>query len=174
MHTSRSEMNLSKFNNISNRYCYYCGKYFECDRSWNRCHLAECGFNEFLKGNMEGFKSLALMLYNRKIEVKHVLQANEYLGEEEYIYGDIKKYNPELADKQKVIVISKMDLSIPEMEAEIRASFPQKLPLAKITFAWLVGIFLMSYPQRLASFNAVSLRLTSASSFIPEPPTYER
>ena len=46
---------------------------------------------------------------------------------------ELKKYSPDLASKQKVIVVSKMDLSIPEMEAEIRASLPKKLPVVFIS-----------------------------------------
>lgn len=79
-----------KFNNI-NITCLYCGKYCKY-----RNHLTKCGFNKFLNGYMQGFKSLALMLYNRKIEVRHILKANEYLGYEDYKYHIIKKYNPKL------------------------------------------------------------------------------
>ena len=40
---------------------------------------------------------------------------------------------PGLSQKQQVIVISKMDLSIPEMQAEIRESLPKGLPLVFIS-----------------------------------------
>ncbi len=53
---------------------------------------------------------------------------------------ELKKYNTELATKQKVIVISKMDLSIPEMESEIRAAFPKKLPLVFLSSIKQEGI----------------------------------
>ena len=53
---------------------------------------------------------------------------------------ELKKHNPDLADKQKIIVISKMDLSIPEMEAEIRASLPKKLPVLFISAVKQEGI----------------------------------
>jgi len=46
---------------------------------------------------------------------------------------ELEKFNPGLSQKQQVIVISKMDLSIPEMQAEIRESLPKGLPLVFIS-----------------------------------------
>jgi GTP-binding protein len=61
---------------------------------------------------------------------------------EEYkiLLGELGKYNPEMLSKRRVLVISKMDLSIPEMKDEMKESLPADLPLVFISSVTQEGI----------------------------------
>jgi GTP-binding protein len=62
-------------------------------------------------------------------------------GEEyQILTGELEKYNPELLGKRRVIVVSKMDLSIPEMEEEMRESLPKDIPVLLISSVMQEGI----------------------------------
>ncbi len=60
--------------------------------------------------------------------------------EYEILVGELTKFNPELLHKRRVLVVSKMDLSIPEMEPEMRESLPKDLPLVFISSITQSGI----------------------------------
>jgi GTP-binding protein len=60
--------------------------------------------------------------------------------EYEILVGELTKFNPELLHKRRVLVVSKMDLSIPEMEPEMRESLPKDLPLIFISSITQTGI----------------------------------
>jgi GTP-binding protein len=61
---------------------------------------------------------------------------------EEYkiLLEELGKYNPEMLSKRRVLVISKMDLSIPEMKDEMKESLPADLPLVFISSVTQEGI----------------------------------
>jgi GTP-binding protein len=56
------------------------------------------------------------------------------------LVGELQKYNPEMLTKRRVLVVSKMDLSIPEMKDEMRESLPADLPLVFISSVTQEGI----------------------------------
>lgn len=60
--------------------------------------------------------------------------------EYEILVGELTKFNPELLHKRRVLVVSKMDLSIPEMEPEMREGLPKDLPLVFISSITQSGI----------------------------------
>jgi GTP-binding protein len=66
--------------------------------------------------------------------------AENWGDEYQILVGELEKYNPELLHKRRVLVVSKMDLSIPEMEEEMRESLPKDLPLVFISSVTNTGI----------------------------------
>lgn len=97
-----------------------------------------------IEGAAEG-KGLGLR-FLRHIERNSILcflipSDTENWGKEyEILVGELTKFNPELLHKRRVLVVSKMDLSIPEMEAEMRESLPKGLPLVFISSITQSGI----------------------------------
>jgi GTP-binding protein len=97
-----------------------------------------------IEGAAEG-KGLGLR-FLRHIERNSILcflipSDTENWGKEyEILVGELTKFNPELLHKRRVLVVSKMDLSIPEMEAEMRESLPKDLPLVFISSITQSGI----------------------------------
>lgn len=61
---------------------------------------------------------------------------------EEYriLIGELEKFNPEMLVKKRVLVISKMDLSIPEMKQEMSQSLPTEIPLVFISSVTQEGL----------------------------------
>jgi GTP-binding protein len=97
-----------------------------------------------IEGAAEG-KGLGLR-FLRHIERNSILcflipSDTENWGKEyEILVGELTKFNPELLHKRRVLVVSKMDLSIPEMEEEMRESLPKDLPLVFISSITQSGI----------------------------------
>ena len=97
-----------------------------------------------IEGASEG-KGLGLR-FLRHIERNSILcflipsDAKDWGEEYRILEGELAKFNPELVSKRKILVISKMDLSIPEMEEEIKASLPSDLPLVFISAVTQQGI----------------------------------
>ena len=97
-----------------------------------------------IEGAAEG-KGLGIR-FLRHIERNSILcflipsDAENWGKEYEILLGELEKYNPELLSKKRVAVISKMDLSIPEMEEEMRASLPAELPLVFVSSVTQMGI----------------------------------
>ena len=97
-----------------------------------------------IEGAAEG-KGLGLR-FLRHIERNSILcflipsDAENWGAEYEILVGELEKYNPELLHKRRVLVVSKMDLSIPEMEEEMRESLPKDLPLVFISSVTNIGI----------------------------------
>jgi GTP-binding protein len=97
-----------------------------------------------IEGASEG-KGLGLR-FLRHIERNSILcflipsEAENWGEEYRILTGELEKYNPELLGKRRVIVVSKMDLSIPEMEAEMRESLPQDIPVLLISSITQEGI----------------------------------
>jgi GTP-binding protein len=97
-----------------------------------------------IEGASEG-KGLGLR-FLRHIERNSILcflipsDAKDWGEEYRILEGELEKYNPELVSKRKILVVSKMDLSIPEMEEEMRASLPADLPLVFISSITQHGI----------------------------------
>ncbi len=54
--------------------------------------------------------------------------SNDIAQEYEVLLGELKKYNPELLDKQRVLAISKADLLDDELMAEVAEELPEKVP----------------------------------------------
>ncbi|MDR2122848.1 MAG: GTPase ObgE [Flavobacteriaceae bacterium] len=50
-----------------------------------------------------------------------------YYGEYQILLNELKKYNPELTDKDRLVAISKSDLIDEELEQEIKKSFPKDI-----------------------------------------------
>ncbi|CAM4287728.1 GTPase ObgE [Cytophagaceae bacterium 50C-KIRBA] len=97
-----------------------------------------------IEGASEG-KGLGLR-FLRHIERNSILcflipsDAKEWGKEYEILLGELEKYNPELLQKQRVLVVSKIDISIPEMQEEIRATLPSDLPVVFISSITQEGI----------------------------------
>ncbi len=97
-----------------------------------------------IEGASEG-KGLGLR-FLRHIERNSILcflipsDAKDWGKEYEILLGELEKFNPELLQKQRVLVVSKMDISIPEMQEEIRASLPSDLPVVFISSITQEGI----------------------------------
>ncbi|MHA8065749.1 GTPase ObgE [Aquirufa sp. ROCK2-A2] len=97
-----------------------------------------------IEGASEG-KGLGLR-FLRHIERNSILcflipsDAKDWGEEYRILEGELEKFNPDLVSKRKILVVSKMDLSIPEMEDEMRASLPSDLPLVFISSITQQGI----------------------------------
>lgn len=97
-----------------------------------------------IEGASEG-KGLGLR-FLRHIERNSILcflipsDAENWGEEYQILTGELEKYNPELLGKRRVIVVSKMDLSIPEMEDEMRESLPKDIPVLLISSVTQEGI----------------------------------
>lgn len=97
-----------------------------------------------IEGASEG-KGLGLR-FLRHIERNSILcflipsDAKDWGEEYRILEGELEKFNPDLVSKRKILVVSKMDLSIPEMEDEMRASLPPDLPLVFISSITQQGI----------------------------------
>ncbi len=97
-----------------------------------------------IEGASEG-KGLGLR-FLRHIERNSILcflipaDAKDWGEEYRILEGELAKFNPELVSKRKILVVSKMDLSIPEMEDEIRESLPEDLPIVFISAVMQQGI----------------------------------
>ena len=97
-----------------------------------------------IEGASEG-KGLGLR-FLRHIERNSILcflipsDAENWGEEYRILTGELEKYNPELLGKRRVIVVSKMDLSIPEMEEEMRESLPKDIPVLLISSVTQEGI----------------------------------
>ncbi|PQL94557.1 GTPase ObgE [Apibacter adventoris] len=59
--------------------------------------------------------------------------AEDYYKEYQILLNELAKYNPELADKERLIAISKSDLLDKELEEEIRKTFPENFKLIFIS-----------------------------------------
>lgn len=59
--------------------------------------------------------------------------AEDYYKEYQILLNELAKYNPELADKDRLIAISKSDLLDKELEEEIRKTFPENFKLIFIS-----------------------------------------
>lgn len=66
--------------------------------------------------------------------------ATNWGDEYKILVGELQKYNPEMLTKRRVLVVSKMDLSIPEMKDEMKESLPTDLPLVFISSVTQEGI----------------------------------
>jgi GTP-binding protein len=97
-----------------------------------------------IEGASEG-KGLGLR-FLRHIERNSILcflipsDATNWGDEYKILVGELQKYNPEMLSKRRVLVVSKMDLSIPEMKVEMRESLPADLPLVFISSVTQEGI----------------------------------
>ncbi len=85
-----------------------------------------------IEGAAEG-KGLGLR-FLRHIERNSTLlfmvtaDANDIKKEYEILLGELKKYNPELLDKDRILAISKSDMLDEELKAEIAKELPEDLP----------------------------------------------
>jgi GTP-binding protein len=97
-----------------------------------------------IEGAAEG-KGLGVR-FLRHIERNSILcflipsDAKNWGDEYKILVGELEKYNPEMLTKRRVLVVSKMDLSIPEMKVEMRESLPADLPLVFISSVTQEGI----------------------------------
>jgi GTP-binding protein len=97
-----------------------------------------------IEGAAEG-KGLGVR-FLRHIERNSILcflipsDAANWGDEYKILVGELEKYNPEMLTKRRVLVVSKMDLSIPEMKVEMRESLPADLPLVFISSVTQEGI----------------------------------
>ncbi|MEM9857729.1 MAG: GTPase ObgE [Bacteroidota bacterium] len=100
-----------------------------------------------IEGASEG-KGLG-MRFLRHIERNSVLlflipaDADDMKKEYEILLGELKKYNPELLDKQRLLAISKSDMLDAELEEEIRHELPteiESLFISSITQSGLMSL----------------------------------
>ena len=100
-----------------------------------------------IEGASEG-KGLG-MRFLRHIERNSVLlflipaDADDMKKEYEILLGELKKYNPELLDKQRLLAISKSDMLDAELEKEIRHELPteiESLFISSITQSGLMSL----------------------------------
>ena len=97
-----------------------------------------------IEGAAEG-KGLGVR-FLRHIERNSILcflipsDASNWGDEYKILVGELEKYNPEMLTKRRVLVVSKMDLSIPEMKDEMRESLPADLPFVFISSVTQEGI----------------------------------
>ena len=54
--------------------------------------------------------------------------SDDIAKEYEILLGELKKYNPELLDKDRILAISKSDMLDEELIAEIKEELPKDLP----------------------------------------------
>lgn len=97
-----------------------------------------------IEGAAEG-KGLGIR-FLRHIERNSVLlfmvpaDANDIKEEYQILLGELRKYNPELLDKDRLLAISKSDLLDEELKAEIRKELPKDLPHCFISSITQEGI----------------------------------
>lgn len=97
-----------------------------------------------IEGAAEG-KGLGIR-FLRHIERNSVLlfmvpaDANDIKEEYQILLGELRKYNPELLDKDRLLAISKSDLLDEELKAEIRKELPKDLPYCFISSVTQEGI----------------------------------
>jgi GTP-binding protein len=59
--------------------------------------------------------------------------AKDYYEEYQVLLNELKEYNPELTDKDRLVAISKSDLIDEELELEIKNTFPKDFKLIFIS-----------------------------------------
>jgi GTP-binding protein len=59
--------------------------------------------------------------------------SNDITGEYKILLNELKQYNPELLDKQRVLAISKSDMLDEELIKEIKRKLPKKIPYVFIS-----------------------------------------
>ncbi len=97
-----------------------------------------------IEGAHEG-KGMGLR-FLRHIERNSVLlflvpaDSADILGEYHILLDELREYNPELIDKQRVLAISKCDLVDDELRSEIRRHLPRKVPAVFISALTSEGI----------------------------------
>lgn len=97
-----------------------------------------------IEGAAEG-KGLGLR-FLRHIERNSILlflipaDAKDIAGEYKVLVGELKKYNPELLDKQRILAVSKSDLLDEELKQETKKELPQEVPALFISSVTGEGI----------------------------------
>ena len=54
--------------------------------------------------------------------------SNNILNEYKILLKELKKYNPELIDKERILAISKSDLLDEELKKELKKELPENIP----------------------------------------------
>ena len=54
--------------------------------------------------------------------------AEDYAKEYEILLNELVKYNPELADKQRILAITKSDMIDEDLQSEIADQLPKNIP----------------------------------------------
>jgi GTP-binding protein len=97
-----------------------------------------------IEGAHEG-KGLGLR-FLRHIERNSILlflvpaDSDDINKEYDILLNELKKYNPELLDKQRILAISKTDMLDEELMEEIKATLPQKLKYVFLSSIANIGI----------------------------------
>lgn len=97
-----------------------------------------------IEGAAEG-KGLGIR-FLRHIERNSILlflvpaDAADIIKEYHILLSELKKYNPELLDKDRILAISKSDLLDEELKQEIRQELPQEIPHVFISSVAQIGL----------------------------------
>lgn len=92
------------------------------------------------EGKGLGYRFLRHIERNSVLLFMVAADSKDILKEYRILLNELKKYNPELLDKQRVLAVSKSDLLDEELMAEIRPHLPRKIPTIFISSVTGMGI----------------------------------
>lgn len=92
------------------------------------------------EGKGLGYRFLRHIERNSVLLFMVAADSKDILKEYRILLNELKKYNPELLDKQRVLAVSKSDLLDEELMAEIRPHLPRKIPTIFISSVTGQGI----------------------------------
>lgn len=92
------------------------------------------------EGKGLGYRFLRHIERNSVLLFLVAADSKDILKEYRILLNELKKYNPELLDKQRVLAVSKSDLLDEELMAEIKPHLPRKIPTIFISSVTGMGI----------------------------------
>lgn len=92
------------------------------------------------EGRGLGYRFLRHIERNSVLLFMVAADSKDILKEYRILLNELKKYNPELLDKQRVLAVSKSDLLDEELMAEIKPHLPRKIPTIFISSVTGMGI----------------------------------
>lgn len=92
------------------------------------------------EGKGLGYRFLRHIERNSVLLFMVAADSKDILKEYRILLNELKKYNPELLDKQRVLAVSKSDLLDEELMAEIKPHLPRKIPTIFISSVTGMGI----------------------------------
>ena len=92
------------------------------------------------EGKGLGYRFLRHIERNSVLLFMVAADSKDILKEYRILLNELKKYNPELLDKQRVLAVSKSDLLDEELMAEIKPHLPRKIPVIFISSVTGMGI----------------------------------
>ena len=92
------------------------------------------------EGKGLGYRFLRHIERNSVLLFMVAADSKDILKEYRILLNELKKYNPELLDKQRVLAVSKSDLLDEELMTEIKPHLPRKIPTIFISSVTGMGI----------------------------------